>query len=286
MCGEKRNMDHSTESPSITYNILNAYRHISQVSLSSIMLLGVLVYSVATLLVFTYIFAWKNMDYFLRRIFIFTNTKQKLKAIREYDDIYLYSAGLIIVLGSISLLGIAIYFDLPSSANELWTSLITIISSLERGNLVYQCSFGLTFQSLKCSIISAVNNSIFYLVTKFLSWMHDAFTLTNFNPFHLASTISFYYYFAARFFGPEMFYIIIRRAVNNFIVLFHAIVSALYAIHNWKDIVMKVPDDAVDVADDDGDAPMRPQPRRPYVANAIMPPANQGRNRRTNDHIE
>lgn len=215
-------------------------------------MLELLVYGFLTVVGLVGFVAWKDLVSYQRRIFIFTETKQKLKAIRGYDNIYLYLAAAIFVLAIGGSFSAMIYFDIIGVCQNSWTSFTTLLSSLEKGELNYTCSFGISFQSVKCEVYSSVNRGLFYLVMHFLKWLQDSFSPSNgINPFKILSSLSFFYYLLTSVVHVEVMYVILRRGANNAIHLFYSVVYALHAIHNWRDIVVNVTDEPVVAAENE-----------------------------------
>jgi len=205
-----------------------------------------------------FFFSWKHLAFYVRRIFIFTDTKQKLKSIREYDDIYIYGAFVIVFLGVISIFVTISYVDFVPIFWYSWNAFTSLISALEKGEMNYTCSFGISFQTVKCEVFGAVNRALFYLMVQFFKWLQDSFSPSaGFNIFKILSSISFFYYAIMSLFYFEFFYVVLRRGFNNFVLFFYATVYSLHAIHNWREIVMNVPDDqpsVVNVNDEAEDA--------------------------------
>jgi hypothetical protein len=224
----------------------------------AIVMLSILVYLVFTLSSLFLFLSWNNLAFYIRRIFIFSDTKQKLKAIREYDAIYIYGAFFLIFSGMILCFIIILYLDFISMFWSGWNALASIISTLERGEMNYTCSFGISYQTVKCEVFASINRGMFILLVQFLKWMQDSFSLNNgFNIFKIGSTLSLFYFTFLTIFRVELFYTILRRGFNNLLLLFYATVYSLHAIHNWRDIVVNAPNDepsVVNVNDEAEDA--------------------------------
>lgn len=139
-----------------------------------------------------------------------------------------------------------IYFDMMGICQSSWTSLVILLSALEKGELNYTCSFGISFQTVKCEVFSSFNRGLFYLVMHFLKWLQDSFSPSNgLNPFKILSSLSFFYYLLTSVIHVEVIYVIVRRGANNAIHLFYSVVFVLHAIHNWRDVVLNVTDEPV-----------------------------------------
>lgn len=248
-------------------------------------MLVILSYLVLTSFCFFYFVAWKELDVYLRRCFVFTNTKQKLKAIREYDNIYLYMAGAIMTAGAIFIFGLSYYFQVVTIAYNYGISFGSMISSLEKGELNYTCTFGISFQSVKCEIYSSINRAAFYVITHFLKWLQETFSMSaGLNPFKILSSLSLFYQILTASIHPDVFYVIIRRAFNNLVHLFYMIVYACHAIHNWRQIVQNVQDDTIPV-DESNEVNDGADVRRERARNALvsMQGRTNARSRSNND---
>ena len=210
------------------------------------MLPELLIYGLVTVFGLVSFIAWKDLVGYQRRIFIFTETKQKLKAISNYDSIYLYLATGILSSLIIGLFVGLVYSDAIGVCQNSWSWFTTLLSALEKGELNYTCSFGISFQSVKCEVFSAMNRGLFFVVMQFLKWLQDSFSVANgINPFKILSSLSFFYYLISSVIHVEVLYVILRRGANNAIYLFYSVVYALHAIHNWRTIVVNVSDEPV-----------------------------------------
>jgi hypothetical protein len=215
-------------------------------------MMELLIYGLVTVVGLVGFVSWKDIIGYQRRIFIFTETKQKLKAIRAYDAIYLYLAGAFFTSAIISSFAAMVYFDVIGVCHNSWISFTTLLSALEKGELNYTCSFGISFQSVKCEVFSSINRGLFYLVMHFLKWLQDSFSPSNgINPFKILSSLSFFYYLLTSVIHVEVLYVIIRRGTNNTIYLFYSLVYSLHAIHNWREIVVNVSDEPAVAAENE-----------------------------------
>lgn len=188
--------------------------------------------------------SWKEIGTYVRRIFVFTDTKQKLKALREYDAAYLYVAGGIWIVTVTACLALTVYVDVVTLTWNTVSSAAALVQALEKGELNYTCSFGLSFQAIKCEVFASVNRGLFYLTMQFLKWLQDTFSAAQgINPFKIASSLSLFYYVLASVLRVEVGFVLLRRSVNNAICLFCATVYALHAVHCWSDIVQHVSDE-------------------------------------------
>ena len=195
--------------------------------------------------------SWKDVGSTLKRVLVTVDTKKKLKTISDYDYRYFLLAASIL-LGFVLMLLYAMYENgVIDYSLSLWRYLLDFFVSLDKNETQYTCSFGMSYQAVKCEVFTSINRSILYTVVQFSKCIQDAFSYNSFNFFKLMSVFALGYNSVNSFVSRINLFEVCKRSLNNSIILFYSLVFGLHAIHHWRDIVKAVKEGDKDVPDKD-----------------------------------
>lgn len=195
--------------------------------------------------------AWKDVGVTLKKVLISVDTKRKLKAISEYHYVYFFTASAILIGTAVTVVYKVSEYRVLNLLSSFTHSLMDFVLSLEKGETQYTCSFGMSFQAVKCEVYTCVNRSIFYGVMQFCKYIQDAFSFHSFNPFKLFSVLALVYNCIHSIFSRINLFAICKRSLNNSILLFYSLVFGLHAVHHWRDIVRNVSEEERDLPEED-----------------------------------
>lgn len=178
------------------------------------------------------------------------HTKRCIRSISFYHSGYFIAFGIFVALFCSFLFSMLQHLDFIGSVSSFWNIFLDFLRRLENNEYTYQCSFGLSFQAVRCEIYGNINRMFLLGSFQCLKYMQESFSYSDFNVFRALGFLAFVNTLTRQIISSIRPYRMSKLIINNAIIIAVYSIRTIYSVYNWREVVQGLSIEAIEVEEE------------------------------------